>query len=232
MAGLSPSSSAADIVAHLESVGSEQTLTSMRRVGIRVDKAFGLANPALQGLAKQVGRDQGRALALWRTAIREARVLAIYTAEPRRFTAEEAIAWANDFDSWEIVDMAADLYVEVGLDTLVTEFAEDEREFVRRTAFAMIAGMAVHRKTEPDTTFLALLPLIERHSTDDRNYVRKSVNWALRNIGKRSLGCHGPAVALASKLAASSDKTARWIGRDASAELTSDKTLQRLHRKA
>ncbi|CAM5772744.1 DNA alkylation repair protein [Bosea minatitlanensis] len=159
------------------------------------------------------------------------RVLAIYTADPRQLTPEEARRWADDFDSWEIVDTAADLFLEAGLDQLIPEFAEDDREFVRRTAFAMIAGMAVHRKTEPDATLLGLLRLIERHSGDGRNFVRKAVNWALRNIGKRNLDCHGPALALAERLAMSADKTARWIGKDAVRELTTEKTLERLRRK-
>ncbi|MCT4494475.1 DNA alkylation repair protein [Bosea minatitlanensis] len=185
----------------------------------------------LSWLAKKTGRDHGRALRLWKTGTRDVRVLAIYTADPRQLTPEEARRWADDFDSWEIVDTAADLFLEAGLDQLIPEFAEDDREFVRRTAFAMIAGMAVHRKTEPDATLLGLLRLIERHSGDGRNFVRKAVNWALRNIGKRNLDCHGPALALAERLAMSADKTARWIGKDAVRELTTEKTLERLRRK-
>lgn len=103
---------------------------------------------------------------LWRSDIREARLLALYTAEPKRLTTEEAQNWADDFNSWEIVDCAADLFVEARLDELIWEFAADEREFVRRTAFAMIAGGAVHRKKEPDATILAWLPLIKAHSGD------------------------------------------------------------------
>ena len=136
---------------------------------------------------------------------------------------------AAEFDSWEIVDHAADLFVDAGhLDELVPEFAADEREFVRRTAFAMIAWGSVHLKKRPDADLIALLPLIEQHSGDPRNFVRKAVNWALRQIGKRSLVCHAPALALAETLAASQDKTARWIGKDAVKELTADKTLERL----
>jgi len=150
------------------------------------------------------------------------------TSEPKRLTADEAKAFAEDFNSWEIVDTAADLFVEARLDALIESFAADEREFVRRTAFAMIAAMAVHRKKDPDETILVWLPLIEAHSTDDRNFVRKAVNWALRNIGKRSRGCHAPALMLAERLAASADKTARWIGKDAVRELTSEKILARL----
>lgn len=229
---LTSQSTAGEIVAYLSSAGSEKALAEMQRVGIRTDTAFGISNPDLQRIAKQVGRNHGRAFELWATGIRDARVLAIYMADPRQVTLDEARRWSGDFDSWEIVDTAADLFVKAGLDHLIPEFAEDGREFVRRTAFAMIAGMAIHRKTEPDATLLGWLPLIERHASDERNFVRKAVNWALRNIGKRNLACHEPALALAEKLADSTDKTERWIGKDAVRELTAEKTLARLERKA
>lgn len=134
------------------------------------------------------------------------------------------------FDSWDIVDGVSDLFADTDCwRQLIAEFAEDEREFVRRTAFAMMCWATVHRKKEPDATFADYLPLIERHSTDSRNFVRKAVNWALRTIGKRSIVLHGQALALAEKLAASPDKTARWIGKDAVRELTADKTIARIN---
>ncbi len=229
---LSPASTVAGIVAHLEGLRSEPNIAGMARYGIRTDAALGISNPDMQKIARQVGRDHARAMELWRTGIREARMLALYTAEPARLTADEARRWAADFASWEIVDAAADLFVEARLEAvLVPEFAEDEREFVRRAAFAMIAGAAVHLKREPDAILLAWLPLIERHAGDGRNFVKKAVNWALRNIGKRSLACHAPALALARKLAASDDRTARWVGKDAVRELEAEKTLARLMKK-
>ena len=156
-------------------------------------------------------------------------MLAIYTADPAALTLPQARAWADDFASWEIVDTAADVFTEMPFwEELVAEFARDDREFVRRTAFAMIAGACVHNKREPDRTFTGYLHLIEAHSTDPRNFVKKAVNWALRNIGKRNRTCHAPALALAEKLASSADKTARWIGKDAVTELSSEKVLARL----
>lgn len=228
---LTKASTVPEIVTAMQSMASGSVLAGMQRVGIRTDNALGLSNPVLQGIAKQIGHDHERAMALWQTGIRDVRVLAIYTAEPARLTAEQARAWADDFESWEIVDIAADLFVAAGLDALIPVFAADEREFVRRAAFAMIAGMAVHRKAEPDVTFMDALPLIAHHAQDARNYVRKAVNWALRNIGKRNLACHQPALALAEQLAASDDKTARWIGSDARRELSSEKVIERLHHK-
>lgn len=226
---LSNASSAAEIVVHLQGLRSATTAAEMARFGIRTGSALGISNPDLRKVARQIGGDGARAQALWETGIREARILALYTTEPNRLTADTARHWAADFDSWEIVDAAADLFLtaELGAE-LIPEFAEDDREFVRRAAFAMIAGAAVHLKKEPDATLLGFLPLIERHAADGRNFVKKAVNWALRNIGKRSPACHGPALALAEALAASQDKTQRWIGKDAVRELTAERTLARI----
>ena len=225
---IGPSSDAAELIAHLETLRSEENVAGMARFGIVTDRALGISNPDIRAVAGLAKKDHARAMQLWRSDIREARLLALYTAEPKRLTMEEARSWANDFNSWEIVDCAADLFVEARLDELISDFAADEREFIRRTAFAMIAGAAVHLKKEPDATILAWLPLIEAHAGDPRNFVRKAVNWALRSIGKRNLTCHAPALTLAKALAESPDKTARWIGKDAARELTSEKLLARL----
>ena len=148
------------------------------------------------------------------------------TADPKRFTADDARRWAAEFDSWDIVDGVSDLFVDTDhwLD-LIDEFAADEREFVRRTAFAMVAWSVVHRKNEPDETFLGFLPTIEQYATDERNFVKKAVSWALRSVGKRNRSMNAAALQTARKLADSSDLTARWIGKEAVRELTSEKTL-------
>lgn len=226
---LTPVSSVVEIVAHLKSLRNEANIAGMARFGIDTATALGITTPQMQALVRQVGRDHHRALALWQTGLRDARMLAILTADPKVLTANQARAWTVDFNSWEIVDTAADLFTETPYwRDLVQEFSADDREYVRRTAFAMIAGATVHNKDEPDQALLSYLPLIEKHATDPRNFVRKAVNWALRNIGKRNLACHAPALALAERLAASGDKTARWIGKDAVRELTSEKILKRL----
>ncbi|CAN7473199.1 DNA alkylation repair protein [Rhizobium sp. LjRoot30] len=223
-----PDWDAQQLCAYLETLRSEANIAGMARFGIVTDRALGISNPDLQKIARKAKRNHERAMALWNSDIREARMLALYTAEPKRLTPSQAQTWAGDFNSWEIVDTAADLFVEAGLTALIPVFARDEREFVRRTAFAMIAGAAVHMRKEPDETLIAFLTLIETHACDPRNFVRKAVNWALRNIGKRNRACHAAALALAHRLAESSDKTARWIGKDAVRELTSEKILNRL----
>ncbi|NKK72584.1 DNA alkylation repair protein [Rhizobium leguminosarum bv. viciae] len=225
---IGPSSDAGELIAHLETLRSEENVAGMARFGIVTDRALGISNPDIKAVARLAKKDHVRAMQLWRSDIREARLLALYTAEPKRLTMEEARNWATDFNSWEIVDCAADLFVEARLDELIWDFAADDREFIRRTAFAMISGAAVHRKKECDATLLAWMPLIEAHAGDPRNFVRKAVNWALRSIGKRNLACHAPALALAKILEKSPDKTARWIGKDAARELAGEKLLARL----
>ncbi len=218
---LTPSSCAEELVAHLKAIGTAENIAGMARFGIVTDRALGISNTALRAIARSVRRDHSRALLLWQSGIREARLLAAFTEEPGLITPDQARACAASFNSWEMVDGWADLFATAGLGPLlIPEFAGDDREFVRRTAFAMIAWSAVHLKKEPDSTLLAFLPLIEAHATDPRNFVRKAVNWALRQIGKRSPACHGPALALARKLAESPDKTARWNGRDAVRKLS------------
>ena len=233
MAALSPASTASEIIAHLRSLGSEESRQGMLRYGIKIDRALGISHGEQRRIARQIKRNHDRAMELWRSGIMEAQFIASVTADPKRFSADDARLWAAEFDSWDIVDGVSDLFVDTDdWQLLIDEFAADDREFVRRTAFAMLCWATVHRKKEPDATFAAYLPLIERYATDPRNFVKKAVNWALRTIGKRSMGLHAPALSLARKLAQSEDKTARWIGKDAVRELTDSRQLERLAKKA
>ena len=231
-AELSPASSAEEIVAHLRTIGTDRDRADMTRYGIDVDSAIGVPHGKLRALQKVVKRDHDRALVLWDTGIREARVLASMTGAPQKMTVAQCRRWAADLNSWDIVDSVSDLFADTPFRLeLIEEFAADDREFVRRTAFAMMAWMNVGRRKVPEQVRLAFLPLIERHASDERNFVRKAVSWALRQTGKASPALHAPALALAEKLAASDDRTARWIGRDAVRELTAEKTLARLRGK-
>ena len=226
---IGPSSTAAELIAYLRSMRSEETVAGMARYGIVTESALGIGNPALRQIARVIGPNQARAEHLWASGIREARLLAIWTFVPALLSTDDIRRLAADFNSWEIVDAAADLLTETpNWRRLVDDFAADNREFVRRTAFAMIAGATVHNKNEPDATFLEWLPLIERHATDPRNFVKKAVNWSLRNTGKRSRTCHAIAILLAEKLAGESDPTARWIGKDALRELHDPKQIAKL----
>ena len=230
-AELSPASTAAEIIAHLRSIGLEENRQGMKRYGIKIDRALGISHGVQRDIAKKIKRNHERAFELWASGIMEAQFIASVTADPKRFTAEDARAWAAEFDSWDIVDGVSDLFVDTDhWRELIEEFAEDEREFVRRTAFAMMAWSVVHRKKEQDEVFLALLPLIETHATDDRNFVKKAVSWALRSIGKRNPKLNAEALALSERLVASENRTARWIGKDAIRDLTGPKTLARLEK--
>ena len=225
--------SAQTVIAHLRQQASPENRSGMARYGIDTSTALGIPNSVLRPLAKSIGRDHQRAAELWASGIREARLLACFTDDPAQVSAQQARKWSAEFNSWELVDHAASLFIEAGLaDELIPEFAGDDREFVRRTSFAMMAWGAVHLKGRSDSQFEDWLRLIETHATDQRNFVKKAVNWALRQIGKRSLTLHGPALRLAENLAADEDRTARWIGKDAVRELTADKTLLRLQTKA
>jgi 3-methyladenine DNA glycosylase AlkD len=233
MPELGPQSTAEDVLAHLKSLRSEENRAGMARYGIKTDRALGISHGVQRDIAKKIKRNHERAFELWLSGITEAQFIAGLTADPKRFTTENAWNWAAEFDSWDIVDGVSDLFVDTDQwKELIPSFAEDEREFVRRTAFAMIAWSVVHRKKEPEATFLGFLPVIETYSTDGRNFVKKAVSWALRSIGKRSAALNEAALRLAEKLAAADDKTARWIGRDAVRDLTSDKTRARLERMA
>jgi 3-methyladenine DNA glycosylase AlkD len=228
-APLSRTSSAAEIIAHLRAIASEENRAGMRRYGINIDSALGVPHGVLRTLQKVLKRDHQRALDLWESGLREARVLASMTDEPRAVTIEQCRRWADDLDSWDTVDSVSDLFADTPFRReLIGEFAADGREFVRRTAFAMIAWTNVGRKKIPEAERLGYFALVEKHAADPRNFVKKAVNWALRQTGKSSPALHAPALALAEKLAASSDKTERWIGKDALRELTNEKTMARI----
>jgi 3-methyladenine DNA glycosylase AlkD len=218
------------VLAELEALGSEANRVGMARFGINAERAYGVSIAALRPIARRLGRDHDLAAALWKTGRHEARILAALIDEPKKVTPEQMDAWASDFDSWDLCDQTClKLFV---LTPFVPEkiaaWAADEREFVRRAAFSLLACYAVHGKTVPDADFLPYLALIERHATDQRNFVRKAVNWALRQIGKRSPALHRPALVLAKRLAASADRTARWIGKDAVKELSEPAHAERL----
>ena len=226
--------SVAAVIAELKALGTEKNRAGMARFGINTDKAFGVSIAAMTPLIRKYRHNHALAGALWASGYHEARILAAFVEEPDKVGKTQMNAWTADFDSWDVCDQVS---MRVFAKTpyvadRVQRWARDSHEFVRRAAFATIAGYAVADKTGADETFLAFLPLIEAHATDPRNFVRKAVNWALRQIGKRSTGLHGPALALARKLASGDDKTARWIGTDAARELSDPKQIARLAKRA
>lgn len=197
----------------------------MARFGINPEHALGVRIPDLRSLAKELGRDHSLALALWRTGVHEARILASMVDEPERVTERQMESWVRAFDSWDLCDqVCGNLFDRTPLAKAKTvEWMGREEEFVKRAGFALAAWRAVHERAGPDGEFAALLPLIEREAHDPRNFVKKAVSWALRQIGKRNRSLNRRAIAVAKRLARRDDSApARWVGMDALRELTSD----------
>ncbi len=173
------------------------------------------------------------ALKLWDSKIHDARLLAVFVEEPEKVTGKQMDSWAKDFDSWDICDQACtSLFDETSFAwKKVYEWAESDKEFVKRGSFSIIAGLAVHDKKADDSKFEKLFSIIKKHSNDERNYVKKAINWALRNIGKRNLSLNKKAIEVAMEIKKINSRSAKWIANDAIRELTSEKVKQRLKRK-
>lgn len=222
----------AAVLDRLKAMGNAENAAGMARFGINPDGTLGISVADLRKIARELGRDHNLAEALWQSGIHEARILAVLVDDPKLVTEDQAERWVADIDSWDVCDQLC-----MGLlrkapfaHAKAKAWCKRKETFVRRAGFALIATLAVHDKKAPDKTFAAYLPLIRRAATDERNFVKKAVNWALRQIGKRNPPLNAAALALAEELVAMDDKTARWIGRDAHRELTSDAVKVRLDR--
>ena len=217
----------------------------MARYGINVERAFGVSVYELRRVAKRLGTDHDLALALWATGNHEARLLAAFVDDPAQVTGRQMDAWARDFDSWDVCDQACTSLFDQTEHAWAkaAEWAKRDQAWVKRGGFALMAGLAWHDQTSADATFLRFLPMIERAASDDRNFVKKAVNWALRNIGKRNRALNRAAIACAGKILASANRraggerggdasarAARWVATDAIRELGSAKTQARLKR--
>ena len=211
------------ILKELREFGSPENRAGMARFGINVGKALGVSMAAMRPLERKYRRRHDLAAELWASGWHEARILASLIDDPKQVTRKQMDEWVAVFDSWDLCDQACmKLFARTPfVSAKVAKWAKDKREFVRRAAFATIAGYAVHAKKAPDTDFLPFLELIERYATDERNFVKKAVSWALRRIGRRNLALNASALALARRLAASEEASCRWVGKDALRELAS-----------
>jgi len=210
--------------------GTKRNREGMERFAIHADKAFGVSVGALRDYAKRLGRDHELAAALWATGWYEARMLASFVDEPTRVTPAQMDRWCREFDSWAICDTVCFHLFDRTPHAFskVEQWAVRRDEFVKRGAFALLWGLTVHDKQAGDELFVQCLPLIERAAEDDRNFVKKAVNMALRAVGKRTPGLNAAAVLVAQRLAASPDAAPRWIGVDALRELTSPSVTRRM----
>ncbi len=209
------------IIANLKQRANTQAVEGMARFGIRPAQALGISMPTLRKMAKEIGRDQALALALWDSGIHEARILASMIAEPHLVSAELMDEWANDFDSWDVCDQVCGNPFDKTPYAYqkAKEWCQREKEFVRRAGFVLMAELAVHDKRARDEAFVQFFPLIKRYADDERNFVKKAVNWALRQIGKRNSHLCACALECAYEIQAMDSKAARWVARDALKEL-------------
>jgi len=218
------------VLKKLEAQANPAAVRGMARFGITAARAFGWSTPALKKLAREIGKDHALAERLWSTGILEARYLAGLVAERQRVTERLMDDWVKDFDSWAVSDgtcLNLFRYTPFAY-RKCREWSARREEFVKRAAFALMACLAVSDKDAPNQTFLRLLPLIKREARDERNYVRKAVNWALRQIGKRNLRLNRAAIEVAREIHEMDSPAARWIASDALRELRSPAVQRRL----
>jgi 3-methyladenine DNA glycosylase AlkD len=221
------------VLRELKGLADPKVRAKMRYFGVDVPKAHGISVPVLHQFAKQIGKDHRLAQQLWATGIHEARILAALIGESEKVTAAEMDRWVRDFDSWDVVDSACCYLYAYAKPawSKVAVWSRRREEFVKRASFSLIAYLSYKDKTAPDARFVRFLRVIEHEAYDDRNFVRKAVNWALRNIGKRNVRLNREAIRAAERIRQQGSRSARWIAADALRELKSDAVQKRLRRK-
>jgi 3-methyladenine DNA glycosylase AlkD len=225
-----------EIIKKLSSLENPANIAGMARFGIITKNAFGVSAPVLKNLAneikKQTGDRHALALELWETGIHEARVIAYLIDNPKEVSPEQMDSWASDFDNWAICDgTCGHLFCRTEFAyEKAFEWAQREEEFVKRAGLVLPAWLAVHDKKAADAALAQFLPVLESHANDERNFIKKAVNWSLRQIGKRNLNLNRLAVETAERIKAQNTRAARWIAADALRELKNEKTLERLNK--
>jgi 3-methyladenine DNA glycosylase AlkD len=221
------------IVAELKERGTRRNVEGMARFGIRAKICYGVAKPDLDAIAKRIGKNHEIALQLWQTGIHDARILAGMVDEPCKVTASQMESWVREFDNWDTCDgTCCHLFVFAKPAwSKARLWSSRKNEFQKRAGFALAAYLAYRDKTAPDSEFNKYLKLIDREARDERNFVRKAVNWALRNIGKRNRALNRAAIQTAERLRSSDLAVTRWIAADALRELQSEAVQARLRRK-
>jgi 3-methyladenine DNA glycosylase AlkD len=218
------------IIEKLKSLSDPEAVEGMARYGITPEKTYGVSIPNLRKIAKETGRDQDLSLRLWECNTRETRILAGMIGDPVKVTLEQMESWVREFTYWEICDQCCMNLFEktVFAYRQAEQWSMNEEEFIKRSGFVLMARLAVSDKKADDNHFENFLPLIKREAADGRNFVKKSVNWALRQIGKRNLNLNKKAILTAKEIQQLDSKPARWIASDALRELTSDAVQNRL----
>jgi 3-methyladenine DNA glycosylase AlkD len=221
-----------DILEKLKEKSRPDQLEGMARFGMSAERRFGVKVPDMRKIAKEAGKDHALALELWKTGIPDAQIVAALVGEPEKLTESQMEDWVKDFNSWDVCDQVCMNLFDKSPLTIkkIHDWSKREEEFVRRAAYALIACVAWHDKEAGDEMFIQLLPVIQQGATDERNFVKKSVNWALRHIGKRNLNLNKEAIKVAEEIKKMDSKAARWIASDALRELRSENVQSRLRK--
>jgi 3-methyladenine DNA glycosylase AlkD len=219
-----------EILNHLKSLANPDNVAGMARYGINCKNALGISIPTLRRLAREIGQNHDLALRLWSSKIHEARILASLIDDPALVTEEQMEKWAKDFDSWDVCDLCCGNLLDKTTFAWqkALEWPARPEEFVKRAGFVLMAALAVHDKKTHDREFLKFFPYIKKHAHDDRNFVKKAVNWALRQIGKRSPFLNQKAITAANQIKKLESKSAKWIAADALRELTGPAVQKKL----
>jgi 3-methyladenine DNA glycosylase AlkD len=221
-----------EIIKELEELSKPEDIEGMARFGINNMKRYGVRMPELRLIAKKTGKNHALAEKLWNAGYGETKILASLIDDPDQVTEAQMEKWVSDFDSWDVCDQCCmNLFRKTPFAyKKIFEWSKNEREFIKRAAFTLIAVLAVHDKQAPDEKFEQFFPLIIEGSTDNRNYVKKSVNWALRQIGKKNIHLNRKAIVIAQEIQKIDSKSAKWISSDALRELKSEKVKKRLNK--
>lgn len=222
-----------EIIKRLKAKANSENVKGMARFGINPDNTLGVSIPEIRKMAKDIGKNHKLALELWDSGIHEARLLAGFIDEVDKVSEMQMEKWVKDFDSWDVCDQVCSNLFDKTVFSYkkAMEWTERDEEFVKRAGFVLMAALSVHDKKESDGKFLRLLPIIKRESKDERNFVKKAVNWALRQIGKRNLRLNKAAINTAKEIQKINSKAAKWIASDAIKELTSAAIQVRLRNK-
>jgi 3-methyladenine DNA glycosylase AlkD len=221
-----------EILKKLKSLSKPENIAGMIRFGINPKNTYGVSIPDLRKIAKEIDKDHQLAQKLWNTGIHEAKILASMIDYPEMVTEKQMDLWVNDFDSWDVCDQVCmNLFDKTKfVQNKAIEWSSNDSEFIKKAAFTLMATSAVHLKDKKDEHFLKFLSIIKREATDNRNYVKKSINWALRQIGKRNIKLNEAAIKTAKEIQKIDSKTAKWIASDTLRELNSDAVQKRLRR--
>jgi 3-methyladenine DNA glycosylase AlkD len=222
------------VLAWIKKTGSPEVRAGMARYGLPTENAVGIPVGVMRAEAKRLGPNHPVAMKLWKTGGFEAQMMASMLGDPKALTPAQMDAWCQDFDNWGTVDTACFTLFDRSPHgwKMVPKWSKAKGEFQKRAGFVMMACLAAHDKVAPDAAFMKFFPIIEKGASDDRNFVKKGVSWALRHLGHRNAALHAAAIKTATKLSKSDDATERWVGKDALRDITRPVVIKKVQSKA